>query len=355
MSLRLILLAGSIFLAAASSAGAACSPDLPLQSSTVPSLPGRAVYQGVVDNGTTHIYLFDFSTHMQTDLSWNWNVINPMNPAFSPDGKKIVFYACAALDAQNQCTKYDVYIWMLETKALYNITTGFSGRFEDPKWMPDGKGLILKQDGNIALLSVGFDASNHPTLSSAPQALTSGGTVGNAQTESWAPSVSPDSKYVYYTQGVLNPKVVNSTSQVYRLIIASKHKDPFSVNGSYAYYPVARDLTTVLYSGWMMPAWSGTMEEKQPDQVMEQVPTILGTNKYIVLSANECKTDNSDPAAVDSDFYLFSSDSQKLSSGGKYRPVLALLAGPFAWDLSRIGLGAGIVGDIKGLNYTVAR
>ena len=70
---------------------------------------------------------------------------------------------------------------------------------------------------------------------------------------------------------------------------------------------------------------------------------------------NDCNWDNSDSASVDSDYILFSSDSSAISSSHVYRPVLATLGAANVWDLSRVGLGSGITGNILGLSYTAAR
>ena len=65
--IRGISLALSLF--ASGPVMAACSSVLPLQSSAVPTLPGRAIFQGPDSSGNTQLYLFDFASAQQTLIS----------------------------------------------------------------------------------------------------------------------------------------------------------------------------------------------------------------------------------------------------------------------------------------------
>jgi Tol biopolymer transport system component len=317
-------------------AAAACSTGLPLQSSAVPALPGRAVYQGSDGLGAnTQLYLFDFSTNTQTQISVaSWNVTTPINAQFSPDGERIVFTAVSN-------NRRDVYVWKIGASAPANLTVAMAGatKSEDPKWSADGKQIVFKQDGNIKLMTIAFDASGNPSVQSVTSITTNG--ANGAATEAWAPFLSPDNKYVYFTRNI------GSASQVNVIALATGAETLFSANGNYAYYPSVRDFTTIFYAGW-------TQATGRNDQILVQAPSLNGA-LVEQPALNDCSADNSDPAAVDSDYIVYSSDSGSISSAHVYRPVLGALASAQVWDLGRLGLGSGIAGQILGISYSAAR
>lgn len=330
----------SIILLAAAPAHAACSSSLPLQSSAVPSLPGRAVFQGPDSSGNTQLWLFDFASSTQSQISVAaWHVTTPINAVFSPNGKYIAFTAI------NTSGRRDDYIFQFGTSAPVNLTGSMTGatKSEDPKWSPDGSKLVIKQDANIKVLALSFNGTGVPSVTSVT-ALTTNGSSGTA-TEASQPFYSADSKYVYLVRGAY-PTV----ETVNEITLATGAESVFSVNNgtNYAYYPIVRDLTTVFYTGW-------TSGSGHADQILVMAPAIIGSTSYVQPAFNDCSWDNSDSASVDSDYILFSSDSSAISSSHVYRPVLATLGAAQVWDLGRVGLGSGITGNILGLSYTAAR
>ena len=175
---------------------AACSSALPLQTTAVPTLPGRAIFQGPDTSGNTQLYLFDFASGQQSLVSVAaWGVTTPINAVFSPNGKYIAFTAIRS-------NRRDDYIWQIGTSAPVNLTSGMTTatKSEDPKWSPDGTKLVIKQDGNIKVLALSFNASGVPSVASVT-ALTTNGQVGTA-TEASQPFYSADAKYVYLVRGV---------------------------------------------------------------------------------------------------------------------------------------------------------
>jgi Tol biopolymer transport system component len=329
----------SVLLSFASGNAAACSNGPPLQSSAVPTLPGRAVYQGyTADGSSTQLYLYDFATNAQTQISQpSWNVTNPLNPQFSPNGKLITFTAI-------QNGHKDVFVWSIGGGAPQNLTNGGasgSSASEDPKWGPDMASIVFKQDGNIKVLTINVSASNVVTVSGT-NALTTNGVLG-AASEASAPFYSPEGRYIYFVRGTGAAESVH----VMTTAAGQSSETTFSANGNYAYYPAVRDFTLTIYTGW-------TSATGRADQVMAQAPLISGTTVY-QLPFDDCWSDNSDPAPVDTDYILYSNDSNALSAGHYWRPVLVAYATAATWDLSRIGLGVGIAGHVLGINYTAAR
>lgn len=334
------------FLMFCASAQATCSNGLPLQSTATPSLPGRVVFQAKDAGGNMQIYLYDFASGQQTNLSTSWTISSYTNPVFSPNGKYIAF---TAIPANNCC--HDVYVFQLGASAPIDVTNkGSSYRSEDPKWAPNGQQLVIKQNANIVLLPLSFNASGVPSASGTTTAFTTDGVI-NTTTESSQPFFSADGKYVYYARGLCSAGFMNystcSSAKVYKInASAGSAKTIYSVNGHYAYYPVVRDFTAVFYTGWINSSLPGN------DQILVQSDALLGTSTYLDGGFNDCTSQNSDAAAVDSDYILFSSTSPLVTSTGNYRPVLANINTNLVWALPNVGAGATAV---LGLNYTAAR
>jgi len=295
------------------------------------------VYQGYDANGNSQLYMFDFQSGTQVQWSQpSWNVSAPINAQFSPDGKKIVFTAV-------QNNRRDVYIWTIGTGAPSNLTGSMSNaiKSEDPKWSADGQTIVFKKDGNIKLMSITFNASGQPSVTGV-QVITTNGVIGTA-TEASAPFLTPDNRFVLFVRGVGSGESISIIPLYPAIGIETK----FSWNQNYAYYPIVRDLTKVFYAGW-------TNLTGRNDQILAQVPAVLEAN-VVQFAFNDCNADNSDPASVDSEFVLFSSDSGQISPAHIYRPVLGSIFSAAVWDLSRIGVGAGIPGQVLGMSYTAAR
>ncbi len=291
-------------LACADIAMAECTANLALQpASTFPSLPGRLLYHSYVEYGNgSSLYLYDFPTNRVTQLDKpQWNLTDPMNAQFSPDGKNIVFMA-------RRGTKWNVFSWTLGTAELpVNLTESLSGRSEDPRFSPDGKRMVMKYEADLFVVTLAYTGSKITGLVPySGQNLT-----GDAWTaEQSMPGLTPGEKYIVYAQGAGN-------SVLYRKAMKSGTAQKLAEPpiGAKDYFPVVRDYSTYFFTR-STPPRAG--HKKGFDQLM--VLNTLATDvDPEALKLNDCDSNNSDPAPVDEDYLVFSS--------GKYNPPYGLVLG----------------------------
>ncbi len=130
-------------------AHAACTANLALQpASSLPALGGRLVYHSYMEygDGSSNLYLHDFKSKSTRQLNQpGWNIEDPMNAHFSPDGRYLTF-----MGRQNGA--WHVFAWAIGgTQAPSNLTAAIGGRNEDPKFSFDGRQVVLKHEGDIRL------------------------------------------------------------------------------------------------------------------------------------------------------------------------------------------------------------
>lgn len=175
-------------------AHAACTANLALQpASSLPALGGRLVYHSYMEygDGSSNLYLHDFKSKSTRQLNQpGWNIEDPMNAHFSPDGRYLTF-----MGRQNGA--WHVFAWAIGgTQAPSNLTAAIGGRNEDPKFSFDGRQVVLKHEGDIRLATLVFNGDGSVGVS-AWKAVTGDGW----STEESMPFLTPSGKYVVYATG----------------------------------------------------------------------------------------------------------------------------------------------------------
>ncbi|EPS7032801.1 TolB family protein [Pseudomonas aeruginosa] len=311
-------------------AHAACTANLALQpASSLPALGGRLVYHSYMEygDGSSNLYLHDFKSKSTRQLNQpGWNIEDPMNAHFSPDGRYLTF-----MGRQNGA--WHVFAWAIGgTQAPSNLTATIGGRNEDPKFSFDGRQVVLKHEGDIRLATLVFNGDGSVGVS-AWKAVTSDGW----STEESMPFLTPSGKYVVYATGA------GDSLRVVRRNLENGQVSPLATPaaGGRDYYPVVRDYTAYFLSR-TQPAGN--------DQLAMVVPN-SPPGTPAILPLNHCQGDNSDAAPVNEDYLIFSSTS--------FDPTYSLLLGDIAaarvWRLDPAQINLPDGRQKLGASYTAAR
>ena len=313
-----------------STARSACTVNQAAQSSnSFPALSGRLVYHAYLNygDGSSNLYLVDFPAQTRSQLNTPaWNLSDPMNAQFSPDGKKLLFMA-------RQAGNWHVFIWTIGSmNNPMNLTATLGGRNEDPKFSADGKHIVFKHEGDIRFATLTFRGPDVIGVS-AWRAITGNGWA----TEESMPYPSPSGKYVLYTIG-------SATSSIYRINQQSGQTQLLTTTptGAHDYYPVVRDLSSYFFTR-SMPG-SGV------DQIMMMVPNISGSTAF-ALALNDCGSNNSDAAPVDEDYLIFSSSR----FDGPYGLVIGDIGSGKVWRLNSTSVNVNDGRQKLGASYSAAR
>ncbi|VWC51636.1 MULTISPECIES: discoidin domain-containing protein [Burkholderia] len=307
-------------------AQAACISNPPAQSSaTFPAaLTGKLVYHSYVKygDGTSQLFLYDFSAHTLTQLSKSaWGITDPMNGVFSPDGKWLAF-----MGIKNNA--WNVFMVQLGTSnAPINMTNSTGAtRNEDPKFSADGKTLVFKQNGDVKQATLSY--------TSAGPAFTSVVSLTNAPAgaEYSMPFLAPDASAVYYASGT------GANMGLMKRTLATGATAVFdNPAGLQTYYPIVRADGTVFYARWK--------DTSQLDQIYSKTADPASTPNQLAL--NDCISNNSDPAPVSGTNYLFFSST----TAGGYQLYVGDVTTGQRWSLSQFGVNADTTKAKLGSSY----
>ena len=203
----------------------------------LPELNGQLLFHRYTsyESWNSKLYLYDFAAKSLTCLSDAWPVDHAMNAHFSPDGKRIVFMAVPS--GKHQGNAWDVYLWdVSSTKLPMNLTSDNGLRDEDPKFSPDGKTIVFKQDGVVKFMDL--RGKNMRTLPGQQPGA-----------EYSMPCFTADGKRVVVLQGArdrgdlyaIDPRARSRTTTSIAIAVTP---------GLFEYYPVTWDANRLLYVRW---------------------------------------------------------------------------------------------------------
>jgi Tol biopolymer transport system component len=206
-------------------------PEIPPADNTPqPVLSGKMVYHSYscYTCNDSKMFLYNFSTNERTVLSQNWNISNPMNAHFSPDGTKIVFMGISQTN-----NSWDVFIYTLGTNNQpTNLTQNSLVRDEDPKFSPDGSKIIFKQNGILKEMDTAGTILKTFTVpnseASMPYYTTDGNSIVYAGNETTASTLN-----------IYKYSISNGTTQTLSAIANLEE-----------YYPIVIDADTFLFTRW---------------------------------------------------------------------------------------------------------
>ena len=300
------------------------------------------------------LYLTNFNTNVTAAISFRTSaapsqavaLTAPENANFSPDGRWITFSAVSTFPGGQ--VRRDVFIATPAGTNLVNLTADQDGSLpnEDARFTSDGQ-IVYKQryyvSGNtvsrIKEMAVTLPASGDPSRNGAPATLRDDGVH-----EFSAPGISQSGRYLYYQTGS------GANAGVYRYYLSLGTESAVSATpGVESYYPVARDLTTTLYAGWASPS-------NHNDQIFLWAPLYSGVG--ISEPFNDANADDSDPAVVDENLIIFSSDRCVISGDvnpatgrAAYKLYLGYLGHSDYWPLNLANINVPVP-DLLGANYT---
>ena len=283
-----------------------------------PAITGRLVYHSYscYECNDSKIYLYNFSTNTNKVLSNGWNILNPMNARFSPEGKRIVF-----MGISKRTNQWDVFLYDLEANTQpVNLTSLLpAAKNEDPKFSSDGLRIILKRDGKLTEI----DATGHIKAQySVPG------------TDASMPYFSSDGKYILYaaSQGAI--------SSIYRYGIKDSNVQTlYTSAGIYAYYPIVLNDTSFVFTRW----YSASNHHDQLYIGYYNAQTPLG------LKCNEPTGDYSDGCAAGAKYIILS--STRAGGVGSYDLYITDVTTGVIWTLNTYNTNINTSGNELGAGY----
>ena len=182
---------------------------------------------------------------------------------------------------QHRGDAWDVYLWKVDSREKpQNLTRDFGTRDEDPRFAPDGKRILFKQDGEIRIM----DLANRQ-IRPIP--------FGGAKAERSMPMFTQDGEQVVYAEGRHKDMEISFSSMsrpAFRLPLAIEPEIQ-------EYFPVPLDASRFFYVRW-------TSRTDHHDQVW--LSSLDGRTRGPVRF-NDAGSDSSDPYPIDDHLVVYSS------------------------------------------------
>lgn len=197
-----------------------------------PSLTGKLLYHTYENYGDeSKMYIYDFSKKQLNCISCSWNLHDPMNGHFNPDGNLVVFMAQSVPDG-----KWDIYLYNVDSAIVpINLTASDGSRDEDPKFSPDGKNICFKKTtsnttGNLEIMTLNGTVINHVTKNTI---------------ESGMPYYLSNGSGFIYARGA------GTTSDIYLVNKDGSNNHAIEKEKDLQeYYPIVIDSASYLFSRW---------------------------------------------------------------------------------------------------------
>jgi Tol biopolymer transport system component len=274
-----------------------------------PRLHGRMIFHRYTNYEAWdgHLYLYEFAKKRLKCLSENWEIDHAINGNFSPDGKQIVFMGVP--QGEHRGDAWDVYLWKMDSREKpVNLTEELGTRDEDPRFAPDGKRILFKQDGEIRIM----DLANR-RIQSIP--------FGGARAERSMPMFTPDGERVVYAEGA------RKDMDLFLVDVASGTRRPLAIEPEIAeYFPIPLDASRFLYVRW-------TSRTDHHDQVW--IGSLDGQTRE-PLRFNQIGADSSDPYPIDDRRVIYS--SIRAGGQGGYDLYLGDREDGASWSLDSLGI-----------------
>jgi hypothetical protein len=309
-------------------------------ASLPPVLIGKVAYE---DESSNHqIYVYDFNaggtpSKVPSPDQSGLALSGMENPVFLPDGSGILFAAVSTISGNAET---DLFYWNLDPEQPpANITSSMGNhRDEDVKFSPDGESIVWKQNVGIVTAKISWGQGT-PVISNPSTPL-----VGSSP-EASAPVYSPDQKYIYYyVNASPTPLHIERYDFISKNTATAFPQDPSLTY----YYPADPDLYNFMYVSWLPPT-TATCTMLSPylkcyDKIYvgAKLPA-AGT----AWNATDCAADNSDPAPVDADHFIYSRDNNP-DSNTDYELYLGEISTGKSWSLSALNISGG---SFVGANY----
>lgn len=194
-------------------------------SNTIPTLDGTLIYHrySSYDSWDATLWMVDLPTGKQTQVSGGWKgMVSPINAHFSENGRTITF-----MGSNSELSEKDWDVFISTWNGRFwdepkNLTGPNGARDEDPKFAPDGRSIIYKEDGVLSKVTL----KGHDSIR-----------IEGAPSNSSMPFYSTDGKTILFEN--------NGDIYTLRNGVISKMR---AGRGESSYYPIALDNHSFLYT-----------------------------------------------------------------------------------------------------------